>query len=55
MTSTFGRTPSSVRAGGQCLPDGISSFRKQSYALMPQLSTIFFVIILADRLAVQVP
>jgi hypothetical protein len=55
MTGTFGETPSGVRAGGQCLPDGESSLRAESYALMPQLSTIFFVKFLDDLLAVTVP
>jgi hypothetical protein len=55
MTGTFGKTPSGVRAGGQCLPDSVSSFREESYALVPQLSTIFFVIILEDRLAPPLP
>lgn len=55
MTGTVGRAPSGVRAGGQCLPDGESSLREKSYALMPQFATIFFVMILNALLAVTVP
>jgi hypothetical protein len=50
MTGTFGETPSGVRAGGQCLPDGKSSLHRESYALVPQVSTIFFVIFLKSLL-----
>jgi hypothetical protein len=55
MTGTFGRAPSDVRAGGQCLPDGESPFRGKTYALGPQLSTIFFVIFLKALLLMTVP
>jgi hypothetical protein len=42
MTGTSERTPSSVRAGGQCLLDSCSFFQGQTYALKPQFATIFF-------------
>jgi hypothetical protein len=42
MTGTSERTPSSVRAGGQCLPDSCSFFQGQTYAPETQFATIFF-------------
>jgi hypothetical protein len=42
MTGTLGKSPSSVRAGGQCLLDVRTTFRGENYASVQQFASIFF-------------
>lgn len=41
MTGTWRRTPSGVRAGGQCLPEGGPFFSIEAYAFRTQVSSFF--------------